>query len=403
MSNITTNRILNLILEACGVPSMTSPLVLHEPFFDDTKAELYLQECIRSGWVSTNGEWVTKFEKTISSFTGAKHAVAVCNGTNALRLALHTVGVTPQSEVIMPAVSFVATANAASHLGAVPHFVDIDADNLGLCPTSLNQRLKDIAIKQGSKVINRETGREISAVVAVHIFGEPAKVKEIADVAKEWDLPLVEDAAEALGSWVGEREAHCGLIGDIGIFSFNGNKLITTGGGGMIITNDEQLAYKAKHLSTTAKVSHPWLFNHDEIGWNDRMPNINAALGVAQMEVIEDRIKAKKILLENYKRIFKEALVEEVSIVDFSNHSNHWLISLKFTSHERAKAHKLASSLLEEAHSQFVYLRPLWTPLHKLNMYKNSPAGDLSITEDECQRYVNLPSSPQLLNQKSEI
>ena len=273
--------VLERIQAVVGSSTKDHPISLHEPDFSGTKAWSYVKDCLDTGWVSTAGNWVTRFENELCAITAADHAVVVSNGTVALRLALYLVGVRPGDEVLVPPLSFVATANAVAHLGAFPHFVDIEPNALGLCPVALAQRLDAIAVQREGILINRETGRRIAAVLPVHVFGHPASVDRLREVSDSWGLPLVEDAAEALFSWRGET--HCGLFGSVGILSFNGNKLITTGGGGALLTNDSALAKRARHLSTTAKQPHPWAFDHDAVGWNDRMPNINAALGVAQL------------------------------------------------------------------------------------------------------------------------
>ena len=217
---------------------------------------------------------MTRFEQEIASATGAAHAVAVTNGTVALRLALYLVGVQPGDEVLLPPLSFVATANAVAHLGAVPHFVDVDLTTLAMDPFALSQRLELVAEWRHGQLLNRQTGRRLAAVLPVHVFGHPADVMALRQVADAWGLPMVEDAAEALGSW--RDDTHCGLFGAVGTLSFNGNKLVTTGGGGALLINDSELAQRARHLSTTAKLPHPWEFEHDFVGWNDRLPN-NAA------------------------------------------------------------------------------------------------------------------------------
>ena len=275
-----------------GLSSISNPIPLHEPDFRNTQSWDYVKDCLDSGWVSSAGSWVSRFENDLCNITGSSHAVVVSNGTNALRVALHLVGVGAGDEVILPPLSFVATANAISHLGAVPHFVDVEQDSLGLCPVALAHRL-DLITEQRSGFLFNKTGRRIAAVLPVHVFGHPAQVDRLRDVAGAWGLPLVEDAAEALGSWRGNN--HCGLFGSVGTLSFNGNKIITTGGGGALLTHDTALAKRAKHLSTTAKKSHPWSFDHDAVGWNDRLPNLNAALGVAQLDVLPKRLEANVV------------------------------------------------------------------------------------------------------------
>ena len=282
--------ILKALRQVCGSDEPGQPIALHEPDFSGTQAWAYVRDCLDSGWVSTAGQWVSRFEQELCSRTGAAHAVAVTNGTVALRLALHLVGVSADDEVLLPPLSFVATANAVAHLGAVPHFVDVEAGSLGMDPTALSARLEAVAERREGGVFNRSTGRRLAVVLPVHVFGHPARIQELRAVAEAWGLPLVEDAAEALGSWL--DGTHCGLFGAVGTLSFNGNKLITTGGGGALLTQSAELAQRARHLSTTAKLPHPWAFEHDAVGWNDRLPNLNAALGVAQLKDLERRLEA---------------------------------------------------------------------------------------------------------------
>lgn len=384
------------IHDVVGSSSLDQPINLHEPDFSGTDAWAYVKDCLDSGWVSTAGSWVRRFETELCACTGAEHAVVVSNGTVALRLALHLAGVGPGDEVLLPPLSFVATANAVSHLGAIPHFVDVEPCALGLCPFALAERLEAIALQRDGILINKETGRRIAAVLPVHIFGVPAAVDQLRRVADSWQLPLVEDAAEALSSWRGGT--HCGLFGLVGILSFNGNKLITTGGGGALLTNDFALAMRARHLSTTAKQPHPWAFDHDEVGWNDRMPNINAALGVAQLEDLDRRLDSKRLLKQRYEKAFSD--VEGVELLDEPTgcRSNNWLVSLRFTEPNIIEAEAERLHLLQRAHSVGLLLRPIWTPMHQLPMYKSCPAGLLPVAESQARRLLNLPSSPQLLD-----
>jgi len=388
-------EILQVLQQVLGTSSTSKPIVLHEPDFSGTQAWSYVKDCLDTGWVSTAGQWVSRFEQELCAVTGANHAVAVTNGTVALRLALHLLGVGAGDEVLLPPLSFVATANAAAHLGAVPHFVDIEPSSLGLCPQALTDRLERIAERTPAGLFNRETGRRIAALLPVHVFGHPADLPGLLAVAEAWGLPVAEDAAEALGSWRGQ--IHCGLFGSIGTLSFNGNKLITTGGGGALITNNPELAKRAKHLSTTAKLPHPWAFEHNEVAWNDRLPNLNAALGVAQLEDLSRRLEAKRQLAERYSQAFSG--VEGVKLISEPQccRSNHWLVSLRFTAADPAEAQAQRHSLLEVAHAAGVLLRPVWQPLHQLPMYAEAPRGQLAVVEDQACRLLNLPSSPQLL------
>ena len=387
--------VLEVIQQVVGVSSDDHPVVLHEPDFRGTKAWSYVKDCLDTGWVSSAGTWVTRFEQQLCDVTGARHSIAVTNGTVALRLALHLVGVRPGDEVLLPPLSFVATANAISHLGAIPHFVDVESTSLGLCPAALTAHLETVAERRDGYVLNKETGRRISAVLPVHIFGHPAEVHHLSQIAHSWGLPLVEDAAEALGSFRGIT--HCGLYGSVGTLSFNGNKLITTGGGGALITNDDDIAKQARHLSTTAKQPHPWSFIHDAVGWNDRLPNLNAALGCAQLDDLHRRLDAKRVLARLYCEILEQ--IEGVELIEepTDSHSNYWLISLRFTADDPYVADVQRTQLLERAHTLGILLRPIWSPLHKLPMYNSSPSGPLIVAEDQAMRLLNLPSSPQLL------
>ena len=392
----SVDSVLEAIQHVVGSSSKDHPIVLHEPDFSGTQAWAYVKDCLDTGWVSTAGSWVSRFEQELCTITGAEHAVAVSNGTVALRLALHLVGVGHGDEVLMPPLSFVATANAVAHLGALPHFIDVEPNALGMCSTALAARLESIAERREGTLVNRETGRRIAAVLPVHVFGHPAEVDQLRAVADTWGLPLVEDAAEALASW--RAGTHCGLFGAVGTLSFNGNKLITTGGGGALLTNDAALAKRARHLSTTAKQPHPWAFEHDALGWNDRLPNLNAALGVAQMEDLDRRLDAKLLLAKSYEEAFADLEGVELVTEPTDCRSNQWLVSLRFTADDPFIAQSARLQLLERAHSVGLLLRPIWTPLHQLPMYEACPAGSLAVAENQAPRLLNLPSSPQLLD-----
>lgn len=371
------------------------PIGLHEPDFRGTQAWANVKNCLDTGWVSTAGTWVDRFEQQICSITNASHAIAVSNGTVALRLALYLLGVGPGDEVMLPPLSFVATANAVAHLGAVPHFVDVESCGLGLDPEALASRLKAVAFREGGKLFNRETGRRIAAVLAVHVFGHPAEAVQLRTVADAWGLPLIEDAAEALASW--RDGIHCGLFGTIGTLSFNGNKLITTGGGGALLTNNPAFARRARHLSTTAKLPHPWDFDHDEVAWNDRMPNINAALGVAQLDCLDRRLEAKKALADRYAQAMEGLVGVEILSQPPGCISNYWLVTMRFTASDPSEAEALRLQVLQNTHASGLLLRPIWKPLHQLPMYQGCPRGSLTTADDQAARVLNLPSSPQLL------
>ena len=389
------DSVLDAIQQVVGPSSREHPIGLHEPDFNGTQAWAYVKDCLDTGWVSTAGSWVSRFEQQLCALTGASHAVAVSNGTVALRLALNLVGVGPGDEVLLPPLSFVATANAVAHLGAVPHFVDVELNTLGLCPAALSARLEAVAERRAGSLVNRETGRRIAAVLPVHVVGHPADAESLRAVADLWGLPMVEDAAEALASW--RHGTHCGLFGSVGTLSFNGNKLITTGGGGALLTNDTSLANRARHLSTTAKQPHPWAFYHDAVGWNDRLPNLNAALGVAQLENLDSRLDAKRQLAQRYAQAFAGLAGIELVAEPPGCRSNNWMVSLRITGEDSLIVEAQRLQLLESAHAAGLLLRPIWTPLNQLPMYKNSPMASLAVAENQALRLLNLPSSPQLL------
>ena len=264
------------------------PIQLHEPQFQKLEKQ-YLQDCIKSTFVSNIGEYVNNFEKLISDYTGSRYVTAVVNGTVALQVSLHLLGVQPNDEVLIPSLSFVASANAVVHSGAIPHFLDIDRRTLGINTEKLEEYLKDIAIFKNDNLFNKMTGRRISVILPMHAFGHAVKIEEILEISKKFKLKVLEDAAEALGSRY--KKKHLGTFGEVGILSFNGNKIITTGGGGAILTDNLKLSKLAKHLTTTAKKKHPWEFHHDQVAWNFRMPNLNAALGCAQIKNLDNILK----------------------------------------------------------------------------------------------------------------
>lgn len=356
---------------------------LHEPRFSEREKELMV-ECLESTFVSSVGKFVDEFERGIEQFTGAKHAIAVVNGTQALFTTLQLAGVTCGTEVITQSLSFIATANAIHHSGAKPIFLDVDPDTLGLSPNSFAKFLKNETFQKDGSCFSQESGKKIAACVPMHTFGHPCDIQEIATLCEEFNIILVEDAAESLGSYVDGK--HTGLFGKLGILSFNGNKVITTGAGGMIITNGDELAKKAKHLTTTAKVPHPWEFIHDEIGYNFRMANLNAALGVAQLEQLPLFLEKKRTLAKNYADFFKKnglKFIEEPKGVK----SNYWLNALKFNSFEQREA------FLKESNEQGVMTRPVWKPAHLLPMYRDCQRDDLQNTQNLYKRVVNIPSS----------
>lgn len=365
---------------------------LHEPSFNKTEID-YVTDCIKSGWVSSVGKYVDEFEKQLAEYTGVKRAVAVVNGTAALHIALKVAGVQESDEVFMPALTFIATANAVSYLQAVPHFVDVSEQTLGLDPVILEEHIQEIGEIKNGLLMNKQTGRIIRAVVPMHTFGHPVDLDPLMDVCDRYNLVLVEDAAESLGSYY--KGKHTGGFGRVGALSFNGNKIITTGGGGAILTNDENLADYAKHITTTAKMPHPWEYRHDEIGFNYRMPNINAALGYAQLEKITDFVEMKRELVNRYMEIFLSIDGVKLFTEQKFATSNYWLQTIII---DRTKQNR--DSILEVLNNSGVMVRPIWTPINKLTPYKNSPQANLPITTMLEQCVINIPSTPLLFQNK---
>jgi perosamine synthetase len=367
----------------------TRPVELHEPRFGARERELVL-DCIDTGWVSSAGKYVGQFEQMVVAATGVRHAIAIVNGTAALHAALLLEGVKQNDEVILPSITFVATANAVSHAGAVPHFVDSAWDTLGLDPAALDRHLQEIAAARGSETVNRKTGRTIRAIVPVHIFGHPVDMAPLLAVAAKYGLVVVEDATESLGStWQGRS---CGSFGHSSVLSFNGNKIITTGGGGMILTEDDEYARRARHFTTTAKKAHAWSFDHDEVGYNYRLPNINAALGCAQMEKLPEMLAKKRRLAERYLDVFEGVAGARIFREPEGARGNCWLNTLVLDGEFAADRDRL----LGELHAHGVRSRPLWTPMHLLPMYRDCPRAPLDVAEDMHARCINLPSSPFL-------
>lgn len=357
---------------------------LHEPRFRGNEKK-YINECIDSTFVSSVGKFVDQFEALVAEFTGAKYAIATVNGTAALHIGLLLADVQPNDEVITQPLTFVATANAISYCNAQPVFLDVDIDTMGLSPEKLNDFLKKNTELIDGNCVNKVTKRIIKAVVPMHTFGLPARIDEIVEVCNNYNIKVVEDAAESLGSYY--KNQHTGTFGLVGTLSFNGNKTITTGGGGMLITNDETLAKKAKHITTTAKVPHKWDYNHDMIAYNYRLPNLNAALGCAQMESLPEFLKSKQRLAKIYHEFFKNN-----SSVDFiepieNGTSNYWLNAIQLESIEAR------NTFLKVTNENGVMTRPIWKLMNTLPMYASAQCGNLDNASALENRIVNLPSS----------
>ena len=365
---------------------------LHEPSFTGNEWS-YVKECLDTGWVSSVGKYVNRFENDLAEYTGVKHAVATVNGTAALHICLKLVDVKPNDEVLLPAITFIATANAICYCKAIPHFVDCAEDTLGLCPRKLEKYLNEVTEIQSGQCINQQTNRRIKAVVPMHTFGHPVDLDPLAEVCEKYHLDLIEDAAESLGSFYKGR--HTGTWGKVSALSFNGNKIITTGGGGAILTDDKHLAKRAKHITTNAKIPHQWEYVHDQIGYNYRLPNINAALGCAQLEKLPAYLKSKRELAKRYQTVFEK--VDGVRIFTESKeaHCNYWLNVLLLDE----KFYSEQDSILKITNNNGIMTRPVWKLLPKLPMFNNSPKMNLSVAESLERRLINLPSSPSLRNQ----
>lgn len=368
----------------------------------DTLAKVVLGP---GNWVSNAGPDVPRFERALADFMGAPHVVACVNGTTAIQLALQLAGVGPmhalpgfddkptRDMVICPSLTFVATANAIVHRGAVPAFVDAEAETLGMDPDALSAFLDTACVRRDGQTFHRDTGMRVGAIMPVHIFGNPCKIEALADIAEAWNIPLVEDAAESLGSWVGDR--HTGLFGVAGATSFNGNKLITTGGGGAIITRDAELAAAAKHLTQTAKdPSRPaWQYWHNEVAYNYRMPNLNAAFGLAQVARLPELLARKERLFSRWSALFADLPGVELIDARPDARANRWLVAARLP---EGTTLDQRDAILAHLNAHNLFCRPVWVPMHKLPMYRHCPSGPLPVTEQIEATIINIPSTAAL-------
>lgn len=389
MPKLNIPLLLERILTVIGDANLAVPL--HQPCFSGNEWR-YVKDCIDTGWVSSVGAYVTRFEAALQHYTGAQHAVAVVNGTAALHACLMILAVQRDAEILLPSLTFVATANAVAYCGAVPHFVDVEAATLGVDADKLRAHLRTVAELRDDGCYNRASGRRIAALIAMHAFGHPLDLDTVAAVCAEYRLTLIEDAAESLGSFY--KGKHTGTHGRISALSFNGNKIVTTGGGGAILTDDADLALRVRHLTTTAKLPHAWEYAHDQIGYNYRLPNLNAALGVAQLEQLPDFVARKRALATRYQ----EALADLPGIRVFHEpafaQSNYWLNLLLL---ERPDL-PMRDAILQATHAAGVLTRPAWRLLSQLPMYAHCPRADLATSETIAARLICLPSSVELMS-----
>ena len=358
-------------------------ICLHEPQFRGKEIQ-YVNDAIESTFVSSVGAYVDRFEQDMAEYTSAAQAIACVNGTSALHAALHILGVGVDDEVITQPISFVATTNAITLCGAKPVFVDVEEQSCGMSPDALRSFLEHHTVSREGTCFNRETGKRIAACVPVHVFGHPLRIQQIVDLCDEYGVPVVEDAAESLGSTVDGK--HCGTLGKLGVLSFNGNKIVTTGGGGIVLSNDEDLGALAKHVTTTAKIPHRWNYEHDQLGFNYRMPNINAALGCGQLEQIQPYLEQKRSLASAYANEFADSTLTHIPEPP-GTQSNYWLNAFRLDTFETREA------FLKFTNDAGIMTRPVWTPLHRLPMYRDcGRSGDLPVAEVIGETVVNVPS-----------
>lgn len=364
----------------------TGLIGLHEPYFAGSEWA-YVKECIDTRWVSSIGKYVDQFEERLAEFTGVKMAIATSNGTSALHICLKLLGVDMGDEVLVPALTFIATANAVVYCGAVPHFVDSDEYTLGVDAKKLRGYLEKLADVRQDGCYNKNTGRRIKAVVPMHTFGHPVDLDTLIEVCTRFKIEIIEDAAESLGSYY--KGGHTGKFGKVAALSFNGNKIITTGGGGAILTNDPELGKLAKHITTQAKLPHKWEFNHDMVGYNYRMPNINAALGCAQLEQLPTFLAKKRALAERYRQAFAGICDVQFFAEPKFARSNYWLNAITVSKNAAFSR----DGLLEFLNQNGIMVRPAWNLMYKLQMYNNCPKMDCTVAEDIVARLINIPSS----------
>ena len=388
MATSTTTLAGDVLAALRGVVG-NQPVVLHEPTFVGNEWQ-YLRECLDSTFVSSVGKFVDRFEADLARYTGARHAVAVVNGTAALHVALLLAGVGAGDEVLMQPLTFIATANAVAYCGATPHFVDCETSTLGIDVARLRDYLQNSTRQVDGHCVNQGTGRVVRAIVPMHTFGHPSDLDGLLALCRDFNIVLVEDAAESLGSYYHGR--HTGTFGLLGTLSFNGNKTITTGGGGAILTNDEALAKRAKHLTTTAKLPHAWEYRHDEVGYNYRMPNLNAALGCAQLEQLPGLIALKRQLHERYAQALREVAGVRLVHEPADCQSNYWLQALLLDEDDAGAR----DAILSATNGAGVMTRPAWTLLHQLPMFVLCPRMDLHVAQSLASRLINIPSSPFL-------
>jgi perosamine synthetase len=382
-----SDYIINKLRKALNFPKKFIPL--HEPTFSKYE-KYYINLCLTEGFVSSVGRFVVEFENKIKNLTGSKYATAVVNGTSALQIALKLCGINNNDEVLVPSITFIGSVNSIIYNNAVPNFVDSELDTLGIDPVKLEKYLMDNCILKKNKCFNKKTNRFIKAIIIVHVFGHSAKIDKLKKISKKFKLKIIEDAAEALGSYY--KKKHLGTFGDFGVISFNGNKTITTGGGGVLLSKSSYLAKRAKHLTTTAKLNHKWEYIFNETGYNFRLPNINAALGLAQLEKLDLIIKNKRNIYKIYKKYFNNEENVKLLKEPANCKSNYWLQTLVLGN--KLKNNK--NSIIKKGNKLNIGMRPCWKPLHTLKHLKKYPRMDMKNSIEIYDRIINIPSSSHL-------
>ena len=388
MTNLFSEQVVKILERKLNFPKKLIPL--HEPSFSN-KEYKYLKECIDSTFVSSVGKFVDLFESKMVKFTGAKYSIAVVNGTAAIHAGLKIIGVKNGSEVLTPSLTFAGATNAITYCQAIPHFIDSEQVTLGVDPKKLRKYLEKITIFRNKKCINKTTGKSIDAMIITHLYGHPCNMQELLRVSKDFNVPILEDAAEAIGSYY--KKKHVGTFGQVGVVSFNGNKPITTGGGGIILTNSQKIANEARHLTTTAKIPHLWEHRYKEIGYNYRMPNINAALGLAQLENLPKILKNKRDIFREYDKEFKKIDGVYLKKEPKNCKSNYWLNTLILNKHKK----KQRLDILRKSNQRNIMTRACWTPMHRLPHFKKFPKMNLDIADQIYETAINIPSSSNLL------
>ena len=381
-----SKELLKVLRKVCG----NKKRPLHEPFFFGNEKK-NLTECIDSTFVSTKSNITHQFEKKISKYTGSKNVIATINGTSALHISLIAIGLQRNEEVFIPSFNFVAAANAISYCGALPNFLDIEESTLSIDPIKMKNYLDLNFLIKKNRCFNKKTKRFVRAVIVPHLFGHPAKIDNLINIAKKYKLIIIEDAAESLGSFY--KNKHTGTFGDLGVLSFNGNKTITTGGGGAVLSNNIKLAKRIRNLIEVSKIKHDWKFDYSKVGYNMKMPGLNAALGLAQILNLENIIKMKRKIYTNYKKQFQNNNYFDLVSEPINSRSNYWLQNVKI----KKKDINLRDYLIRYTNIKGFQTRPAWTLLHKLRHFQKCPKSDLSTSLNLFSRIISLPSSPNII------